>query len=137
MERLILWICLAFALTVTLILLREDWLHLVRPARMVSAKVVGHRSHIDDGGPRFAALLEFPGDDGRAFQVEDKVLSSHPTPEIGSVFHLHHPEGMPKMARIRRPVLRTVIYLFLLYLNVVLVCRLMGWLSAGAEVSGL
>jgi hypothetical protein len=137
MELIILWTCLAFSLAVTAFLAREDWFHLSRPAQRVLARVVGHRRHLDEGSPSFAALLEFSAEDGRLVRVEDKLYSALPKPAIGSTVTLHHPEGMPQRARIRRPVLRALIYLFLLYLNLVLIGRLMGWLSAGGGISGL
>jgi hypothetical protein len=137
MEQVILWTCLAFALSVTLFLAREDWFHLSRPARAVLARVVGHKQHMDDGSPSYAALLEFTAPDGRNVQVEDKLLRADPTPPIGSIVTLHYPDGLPQKARLRRPILRTVIYLFLIYLSAVLIGRLTGSLSAGGDISGL
>jgi hypothetical protein len=137
MEQVILWTCLAFALAITLFLLREDWFHLTRPVRQVLAHVIGHRQHMDKSSPSFAALLEFTGPDGTPMQVEDKLLSSNPTPAIGSIITIHHPEGMPQRARIRRPILRAAIYLLLFYLIAVLAGRLAGFLSAPRDVSGI
>jgi hypothetical protein len=133
MEQIILSICLVFSLGVSVFLMREDWFHLTRPSQPVLARVVGHRKQFANGSANYAALLAFPGADGQLVEVEDKLLSTSPTPDIGTIITLHHPEGMATRARIKRPWLRAGVYLLLLYLNAVLIGRVMGWLSAGGS----
>ena len=131
MEQAILWASTLFTVAVLGVLLREDWFHLSRPKRRVMARVLGHATQSHDAKRSFAARLEFTGEDGKPFQVNDNVYAASPRHTIGGMIEMTHPEGMPQLARIRRPWMRCAIYAVLLYLLAVLVGRLGGWLSAG------
>jgi hypothetical protein len=131
METFILWLCTAFAGVVLAFLAWEDWFHVSRPARRVMARVVGHRSHHSDSTKVYAAQFEFTGEDGKPVHVTDKVYMPRPKQSVGDRVELTHPKDMPHRARINRPWLRAGIYAAMLYLLVVLIGRLTGWLSAG------
>lgn len=127
--HIFLWLTLAFVGVVLAILIAEDWQHLSKPARRVTATIVGFRSDIDEGARRFTARLSFTDETGQSVEVLDKVYGPNRAPVEGSQVDLVYPAGRPDMARVPRPLLRLLIYGFLGFLLVMVVLRMMGKIS--------
>jgi hypothetical protein len=126
MGSVIVWLALIFVLFALAVVAREDWFFLTRQPRTVRAIVTGHRRDMDEGGAKFSAVMSFVCDTGEAVEVIDPVRSPDPNPPVGTSVTLVHPEGLPGKARIRRPLLRTAIYVFLVGILTVLVLRMTG-----------
>jgi hypothetical protein len=114
-------------------LLREDWVHLLRPRIRVEGEVVGHRSMIEDEYS-YAAVMAFTAADGRRHEVVDSHYRPVRKPEAGARVALSYPEGRPDKARVGRPLWRAYAYAVLLCMRAILVARATGWLGEGVPL---
>ena len=127
--HIFLWLTVIFLGVVLAILIVEDWQHLSKPSRRVTATVVGYRSDIDEGARRFTPRLSFTDETGQPVEVLDKLYSPSRAPAEGSPIDLVYPIGRPEMARVPRPWMRSLIYVFLGFLLVMVALRVMGRIS--------
>ena len=112
--------------------LRQD-LAFARGVRHVRAVVFDHTRQTDEGSSLYAPMARFTTEAGEDVEITDGVFGLRPRPPVGAHVDLVYPAGKPHLARVRRPLLRALIYLFLLATLFVLAGRALGWLPAGAD----
>lgn len=128
MERVILSTALIFCGWCLWLLLRHDWLRWTRPMREAQAIVVGQRTGWSDSRRAYAARLQFQAE-GRQHEVIDQLYGSKPAMADGARCRVMWPDGRPDLARIPRPWMWTGVYGILLYLAIILVGRLTGFID--------
>ena len=110
-------------------LLWQDYLLFRRPRIRTTGIVVGHRTSEDDGSKYYSGRISFLDESGKAYEFTDSYGKATPKPEIGSDIQVIYPVGEPQHARIPRPFLRIVIYLFVFGTAVLLIGKETGILS--------
>jgi hypothetical protein len=75
----------------------------------------------------YSAILLLPDQKGGYIEVRDPLYTPFPTPVIGEMIEIVHPEGYPEKARIPYPVFRAMMYGGLGY----------AFVTIGLEVTGL
>ena len=126
-EKLALWIALAFAGIVLALVVRDDWRRVRSLERRVNARVIGHRERVTNDGKSYAAIYCFVEGEGE-YEVVDQVFSGAPYPQVGHFDELTYPEGHPEMARKPRRFLRLIIYAVLLGFIGFLAALAGGWI---------
>ncbi|NVD28434.1 hypothetical protein HUO14_11025 [Parasphingorhabdus flavimaris] len=58
----------------------------------------------------YSAILLLPDQKGGFIEVRDPLYTPFPTPVIGELVEIVHPEGYPEKARIPYPVFRAMMY---------------------------
>ena len=132
MESVFLWVGLVFAAIVLLVLLRDDWLFIIRPLLRAEGEVVRHDKTFSDGDDAWRAVFAFTDEDGARREALDLMLFQNPRPPIGTRITLTYPKGAANKARVQRLLLRGLLYGVMLFMAAALVGRLMGWLPAGS-----
>lgn len=75
----------------------------------------------------YSAILLLPDQKGGFIEVRDPLYTPFPTPVIGELVEIVHPEGYPEKARIPYPVFRAMMYGALGY----------AFVMIGLEITGL
>tara|TARA_R110001599_G_scaffold8639_2_gene41822 strand:- start:170 stop:403 length:234 start_codon:yes stop_codon:yes gene_type:complete len=75
----------------------------------------------------YSAILLLPDQKGGFIEVRDPLYTPFPTPVIGEMIEIVHPEGYPEKARIPYPVFRAMMYGALGY----------AFVMIGLEITGL
>lgn len=75
----------------------------------------------------YSAILLLPDQRGGFIEVRDPLYTPFPTPVIGEMIEIVHPEGYPEKARIPYPVFRAMMYGALGY----------AFVMIGLEITGL
>ncbi len=127
-----LYLGIAFVAVVLFFLLREDW-PLLRHGRRTKGGVFDHRRTMDEGSWSYALMVRFTGENGEAIEITDGVYSPSPQPAIGAEVELVYPVGAPQKARVRRPLLRALIYVVIVFMLAILIARALGCLPEGSE----
>lgn len=110
------------------VLARRDWVRLTRPSVRVEAAVTGYRSTWNEGARSYAPVYRFTSE-GAEHEVVEAVYSGVQKPPVGTVVALDHPAGRPELARVSRPLLWGSVYAALVFLQAVLMAKMMGWLE--------
>jgi Protein of unknown function (DUF3592) len=124
MKTILLLLGMALLGFVAFILLRRDVVFLSRKSVRVTGKVTGHRKSHDDGSDFYSANIEFLDERGEAHRLEDDYGLRTPFPAIGQEVNVIYPEGAPQIARVPRPFVRIILYLFVFGVITVLVSEL-------------
>ena len=75
----------------------------------------------------YSAILLLPDEKGGFIEVRDPLYTPFPTPVIGEMIAVVHPEGYPEKARIPYPWFRALMYGVLGY----------AFVMIGLEITGL
>ena len=129
MESFFIWLALCLTGFVLFILLRDDLLFLKNRRIEAQGTVTGHSSQIDEGDRVFSARISFQDEAGTKRDFVDMVLTSTPSPAEGAVVEIVYPQGRPDKARVPRFWLRLLIYAIVVWLNGILVARLLGFVD--------
>lgn len=110
------------------VLARRDWVRLTRPARRVEAVVTGYRSTWNEGSRSYAPVYHFTSESAE-HEVVEAVYSGAQKPPLGTVVSLRHPAGRPDLAQVPRPLMWLTVYALLVFMEAVLLAKMMGWLE--------
>jgi hypothetical protein len=130
METVLLWIGLGILLFVMAYFHYQDWPFITSQWVRVEAEVVRHDESFSDGDEAYKAVVVFADQDGTLREVLDLVAYTLASPPIGTRLEIVYPLGLPQKARIRHPVLRTLLYLVVGLMAAVMGGRIMGWLGS-------
>ena len=129
MTQIFLTIAILFLAAIALYLLREDW-HMLTSGRVrTRGKVTGHSRRTDEGSAYWSIKVRFVDDEGRAHEFTDTYGRATPTPDVGSIVPVIYPRGKPKFARVPRPLIRLVLYAFILGTLAIVVAKAAGWIE--------
>ncbi len=78
--------------------------------RRAQAKIVRHHRSSGNRTTMYSAILLLPDQKGGYIEVRDPLYTPFPTPVIGEMVEIVHPEGYPEKARIPYPVFRAMMY---------------------------
>ena len=113
MVNVFIWAGISLTTFCLLILARDDWEMFSRGRRRARGAIVNHRRSIEDGSQVFVAMIRFESEGGRQIEFADIVFSSTPTPPLGTMIEVVYPSRLPEKAKIIRPKLRLMLYVFM------------------------
>ncbi len=94
-------------------LLWQDW-QFFRVERIHTlGKIVGHQTRRDDGSTYYLARVQFVDALGKHHEFVDSFGKNTPPTGTNSDLHVVYPIGAPEHARVKRPLVRLAIYLFI------------------------
>lgn len=112
---MVFFLTLAFVclVAIAVYLLWQDW-QFFRVERIhTMGKVVGHQTRRDDGSTYYKARVQFIDALGRQHEFVDSFGKNTPPAETNTDLHVVYPIGAPQLARVKRPLVRLAIYLFI------------------------
>lgn len=125
------FVFLALALLGTMggFLLWQDYVLFRRTRVRTTGTVVGHRAFEDGGSKYYSGQIAFEDQSGKRHEFTDTYGRAKPTPEVGAKIEVMYPRGEPQHARVPRPILRMLIYLFIAGAAATLVARELGFIG--------
>lgn len=119
-----LWLLIA---TLLATLQRDDWLQRRAGRRRVRARVVGYRSDRDPKGiETFAPVLRIEEGSDAGHEAVDPVFKGRRTPAVGTPVFVIYPAGRPDRAHLPHPWIRSISYVSLITMLVVVTYALLG-----------
>lgn len=120
------WLGAAFLAFLLVWVIREDLWFLGRPCVWTKGTVIGHVKSRDDDGESYFAKLRFESARGDVIEFTETYGRSFEHLPLGTQLDVVYPADAPERARVHRPLVRVVLYAFLIGGLVLMLWLLVG-----------